>query len=308
MSVLWSRTTRTAIPRTPSSWGMRLIFPSSDSSCDLCAALVAKGEASWRPRNRQTGNNFDDLSALVFVSARGGLRPTVGLSRFQRSDTLRELLHGSIQCHWNFAPCYGNCGIAFNDRPGRHRLRNDAARFDHRSFTDHDVWKNHRAGPDECVSPDSNASELLEMRNHRRPDTDGCAIFNRNQVRARSFQNDIVSDPDSLSNPHPARPMQHHAQCHCAWHASSQHLEYAVARTFEPMLLWIEARTVPFHSRPSLFSPGHRSCDSPRRIHARHSLNSAEGLIITPTLPARNNSHSHDEIQIALKILFSALE
>jgi hypothetical protein len=61
--------------------------------------------------------------------------------------------------------------------------------------------------------------------------TDRAVILNGNELRARRFQNGIVSNPNPLPNVHASRAMQRHAKATRTRQNPSQMLQHAVFET-----------------------------------------------------------------------------
>jgi hypothetical protein len=112
-------------------------------------------------------------------------------------------------------------------------LRHDAAGGNHGALADHNVGKNDRSRPYKRISLDFDALSFLEVGDDGYPHTQRSAIFNGDPIGPGCFKDNIVADPDSLSDFDPARAMQRDAQAPGSRQNSGQMLEEPILEPLE---------------------------------------------------------------------------
>jgi hypothetical protein len=97
----------------------------------------------------------------------------------------------------------------------------------------HDAWKNDYSRSDEYVAFNLDARRFLKVRYDSYAYADDTAIVDRNQMRARRFQNGIVANPNALPDVHSSSPMQRDAKAPSTRHNPGQMLQHTVFETSE---------------------------------------------------------------------------
>ncbi|HXM65059.1 MAG TPA: hypothetical protein VN950_29630 [Terriglobales bacterium] len=115
-----------------------------------------------------------------------------------------------------------------DNRHRRYGSRYHAPSGNHGSPTNHDVWENNDARPDEGILFNFDALRSPEVGDDRDPHSNGTAILDGYEVRIRGFKNDIVADPNALPDPHTTGAVQRNAKSPRPRHDPGQVLQDTV--------------------------------------------------------------------------------